>query len=114
MAEGRQRLISDYAGRGQLYGGSLTGAQARFESGLGEEYLASQSKILNDIISYLTQQDVNLGFQRSSQAQQLIDALIRQYIGGQFGILGAEAGKQKRGFGFSIGLPGGAGIGINT
>ena len=105
LSEGRGRLTSEYAARGNLFGGSLTGAQARLESGLGEEYLAGRSRILGDVTGRITEQDIMLGFQKQQQAQQLIDALLRQYMGGQFNILSANAGKQGGGGFFSSLLP---------
>lgn len=112
LAEGRGRLTSEYAARGNLFGGSLTGAQARLESGLGEEYLAGRGRILSDVTGRLTEQDIMLGFQQQQQARQLIDALLRQYLGGQFNVLSANASRQGGGGFFSSLLPIiGAGIG---
>lgn len=101
----RQQIFSDYAGRGQLFGGSLTGAQTQ----LGANYDKAISDLFSNVSGQLGTLDLQLGAQRQSQAMQLLQALFSQILGGEQNRLAALAGRPKQPS-FSLSVPGIGGI----
>ncbi len=100
-------LAQGFANRGNLFGGSLTGAQAQ----LGTGHQQALSDLFSNVGGQLGQTNLQLGAQRQMQATQLLQALLSQILGGEYGIAAAAAGKQKTG-GFGIDTPfGGFNIG---
>lgn len=85
-----RRSISDFAGRGMLFGGSVTGAEAMADASYEEE--------LGKLSSQLGLQNRELGFQGQQSARQMLFALLNQIIGGQFGVQGAAAGIPRQKF----------------
>lgn len=98
-------LSRDFANRGQLFGGSLTGAQAQ----LGAGHEKALSDLLSGVSGQLGTLDLQLGAQRQAQATQLLQALLSQILGGEYGIRAAQAGRPKQP-GFSLSVPGIGGI----
>lgn len=98
-------LSANFANRGQLFGGSLTGAQAQL--GVGNQQAIAD--LLANVGGQLGQLDLQLGSQRQAQATQLLQALLSQILGGEYGMQAARAGRPKQP-GFSLGIPGIGGI----
>ena len=96
-------LASSFANRGNLFGGSLTGAQAQ----LGTGYNQALSDLFSNVGGQLGQLDLTLGAQRQGQAMQLIQALLSQILGGEYSIKAAKAGKPSEGLGGVLGGLGG-------
>ena len=96
FGEAYGRTVGDFTSRGQLYGGSLTGALGQLEGGYGQNL----SDILSRMTASLGEQDLSLGAQRSGQylaagqnQQQMLLSLFQAILGGQYGIAGAKAGR---------------------
>lgn len=98
-------LASSFANRGNLFGGSLTGAQAQ----LGTGHQQALSDLFANVGGQLGQTNLQLGAQRQMQATQLLQALLSQILGGEYGVQAARAGRGKQP-GFSLGIPGIGGI----
>lgn len=73
-------LSSQFANRGQLFGGSLTGAQAQLGAGFGR----GLSDFLSGITNQVGQLDLQLGAQRQLAAQQALNSILQQLLGGEF------------------------------
>lgn len=91
-----RNLAASFANRGQLFGGSLTGAQAQ----LGAGHEKALSDLLAGVGGQLGTLDLQLGAQRQAQATQLLQALFSQILGGEYGVAAARAGRPKQGFDF--------------
>ncbi len=93
LGEGRSRLASNFASRGQLFGGSLTGAQAKFESGQNENFLNQIQQLLGQAGSDLGTLDLQLGAQKQLQGDELLVRILQTLLGGQSAERAAKAGK---------------------
>lgn len=86
-------LASSFANRGNLFGGSLTGAQAQ----LGTGFQRALSNLFSNVGGQLGQTNLQLGAQRQMQANQLLNELFSQILGGEYGIAAARAGRPPGG-----------------
>lgn len=105
----RARNTANFASRGQLFGGSLTGANARGEADLLEALMNQIGQITGSAGAQLGLRDIELGAGRQAQSQQLLAAILQQILQGQYGLRAAELSKPDQPT-FSLGVPGIGGI----
>jgi hypothetical protein len=74
-----QRGASNFASRGQLFGGSLTGLQAQLGAGQGR----ALSDLFSNVGGQLGLRDIELGAQQRSQSEALMAQIMQAILGGQ-------------------------------